>query len=188
MSDVLSILPPNATQIERAIEAALRPEIDLSVITTLWDPDRCPERLLPWLAWALSVDFWDDTWPVGTRRQVIRESVMINRRKGTIGAVKRALAAAGYPDAEIFEQQNWEAFDGEFIADGSLTFVAADHWAEYRVKIQQVITAEQAQLIRSILALVAPIHCHLKVLDFSEAQFAYNGAIIADGSQTFGAA
>jgi len=53
-----NLLPPNATQAERALSQAIvaRPlPVD---ITALWDADRCPAALLPWLAWALSVVEW----------------------------------------------------------------------------------------------------------------------------------
>ncbi|TKA96910.1 phage tail protein I, partial [Cereibacter changlensis] len=55
-----SILPPNATKAERAFEAALAALCDLPVpVGQLWSPETCPAALLPWLAWALSVDDWD---------------------------------------------------------------------------------------------------------------------------------
>lgn len=94
-----TLLPPNASPLERALEsvAADRIEaIETERVRTLWTPANCPTPLLPWLAWALSVDEWDADWSEATQRAVIAASVEVHRRKGTLGAVRRALAATGY--------------------------------------------------------------------------------------------
>ena len=98
-----SLLPPNATALETAIEAATARIADVPVPNaSLWTPATCPAALLPWLAWALSVDEWDGTWPEARQRAVIAASVGVHRRKGTRGAVAAALAAAGY-ETELVE-------------------------------------------------------------------------------------
>lgn len=61
-----------------------------------WDPVACPPSLLPWLASAFSVDTWDTDWTEDQKRQTILDSVFVHRKKGTIGAVKRALASVGF--------------------------------------------------------------------------------------------
>ncbi|KAA5602797.1 phage tail protein I [Roseospira marina] len=100
-----SLLPPNATDMERALEtviASAHGRLAPEVIATLWTPATCPEPLLPWLAWACSVDEWDDAWPEVTRRRVIADSYSVHAVKGTVGAVKRALASLGY-DTRLVE-------------------------------------------------------------------------------------
>jgi phage tail P2-like protein len=62
----------------------------------LWNPDTCPVQLLPWLAWAFSVDRWDEKWPEETKRDVIRSAYFIHCHKGTIGAVRRVVEPLGY--------------------------------------------------------------------------------------------
>ena len=62
----------------------------------LWNPARCPEPVLPYLAWALSVDRWDPTWPVALKRRVIAAAFFIHQHKGTIGALRRAVEPLGY--------------------------------------------------------------------------------------------
>ncbi|HHA2458269.1 TPA: phage tail protein I, partial [Stenotrophomonas maltophilia] len=67
-----NLLPTNATHAERALARAIvaRPlPVD---ITALWDADRCPTALLPWLAWALSVDEWKAYWPEAVKRARVR--------------------------------------------------------------------------------------------------------------------
>lgn len=97
------LLPANATDQERALsEATARIDgIDVP-IADLWNPQTCPAALLPWLAWALSVDVWDATWTEAQKRSVIAASVAVHRIKGTRGAVVRALDALGY-DVSLVE-------------------------------------------------------------------------------------
>lgn len=61
----------------------------------VWNPDTCPANMLAWLAWAFSVDQWDNEWTDAQKRATIKSSVEIHRCKGTIGAVRDALAALG---------------------------------------------------------------------------------------------
>lgn len=90
-----SLLPLNSTQLERAIEAA-----DIEVLNvplrTLYNPDTCPAHLLYHLAWAWSVDRWDDTWPEAVKRSVIRSAFFVHAHKGTIGALRRVVEPLGY--------------------------------------------------------------------------------------------
>ncbi|MEC5345086.1 phage tail protein I [Brenneria populi] len=62
----------------------------------LWNPDTCPTHLLPYLAWAFSVDRWDESWPASLKRKVIKDAFFIHRHKGTIGALRRVVEPLGY--------------------------------------------------------------------------------------------
>ena len=65
------LLPPSATKQERALALATSRVSDVPLpIRTLWNPDTCPLELLPWLAWALSVDTWDPNWSESIKRAV----------------------------------------------------------------------------------------------------------------------
>nr|WP_232015574.1 phage tail protein I [Stenotrophomonas maltophilia] len=100
-----SLLPPNATHAERGLTRAIvaRPlPVD---ITALWDADRCPTALLPWLAWALSVDEWKAYWPEAVKRARVRTAIAIQRRKGTWGSVRDVVAAFG---GSILIREWWE--------------------------------------------------------------------------------
>lgn len=91
------LLPTSATAQERALSNATARIGDINVpIDTLWNPWTCPEALLPWLAWALSVDVWDSSWSETQKRATIAASVQVHRIKGTRGAVRHALDALGY--------------------------------------------------------------------------------------------
>jgi phage tail P2-like protein len=91
----MSLLPPNSTALERAFETVIAKRIDAIPvpIRDLLRPDSCPEPVLAWLAWEESVDVWDDEWPEATKRAVIAAAYEVHVRKGTIGAMRRALAA-----------------------------------------------------------------------------------------------
>ncbi|MBC3346552.1 phage tail protein I [Pseudomonas sp. SWRI196] len=91
------LLPPNSTTLERlAAEALAQIERVPVPIRDLLNPDQCPVQLLPYLAWAFSVDRWDSTWSEATKRQVIKGSYFIHSRKGTIGALRRVVEPLGY--------------------------------------------------------------------------------------------
>lgn len=100
MSD---LLPYNATDQERALAETTSRISDVPVVVReVWNHETCPSNALPWMAWAFSVDDWDTNWTDEQKRQVIKESVYSQRIKGTIGAVKKQLAALGY-DVKIVE-------------------------------------------------------------------------------------
>lgn len=65
--------------------------LDPIVIETLWDAWRCPAKLLPWLAWALSIDMWEPDWTEIDKRNAIARSPYLHRIKGTRLAVELAL-------------------------------------------------------------------------------------------------
>lgn len=98
MSD---LLPANATEQEIAISEAIDRPVPL-VVREMWNPDTCPANLLPWLAWAFSVDAWDSNWTETQKRGAIKASVAVHERKGTIGALRTALDGLGY-DIDVTE-------------------------------------------------------------------------------------
>lgn len=103
MFDAPTLLPPNATKTERDLEQVIARMVQVPVpINTLWNVDACPEAMLPYLAWALSVDVWDASWPVEIKRNVLRDAVPMHRLKGTRASVERALGALGF-DIDISE-------------------------------------------------------------------------------------
>jgi phage tail P2-like protein len=103
--DWQSLLPSNSSQLECDLEATIAEflwsiPIDLNKILR---PYECPIELLPWLAWALSVDQWDISWLEATKRQVVAESFAIHQKKGTRWAVERLMSITGHNNVEIVE-------------------------------------------------------------------------------------
>lgn len=100
MSD---LLPPNSTEQEDSLSKTVERIGSVPVdIKKLWNPQTCPAELLPWLAWAFSVDTWKDSWTEQQKRAVIAASYDVHNRKGTVGAVKTAIGALGF-DAQLTE-------------------------------------------------------------------------------------
>jgi len=92
-----SLLPPNTTAQEQALAEGMARLSTVPVpVAYLWDAATCPASALPWLAWALSVDEWDTTWSEAQKRGAVASAIAIHRRKGTRGALNRALSALGY--------------------------------------------------------------------------------------------
>ena len=89
-----SLLPHNATLQEVALDLTTARIGGVDVPTkAIWNPETCPEDVLPWLAWAFSVDQWDATWTLEQKRAVVAASINVHKRKGTPGAVKAAVGA-----------------------------------------------------------------------------------------------
>ncbi|MEM4990648.1 phage tail protein I [Collimonas sp. H4R21] len=91
-----SLLPPNSTPLERALEAATARISAVPVpLRTLHNPDTIELSLLPWLAWHWSVDSWKSYWSEEVRRARVRNAMKIHRQKGTAKAVKDVVATFG---------------------------------------------------------------------------------------------
>ncbi|MBH3412828.1 phage tail protein I [Pseudomonas putida] len=90
-----SLLPINRTPLESALEGAADEDLAI-MLRRLYNPNTCPAGLLYLLAWAWSVDRWDDRWPEAVKRSVIRSSFYIHAHKGTIGALRRVVEPFGY--------------------------------------------------------------------------------------------
>lgn len=157
---------PDGVPRERALLAAelarlarKKPE----VIATIWDPWACPAALLPWLAWALSVDVWDPAWSEAKKRKVIAASPLVHRLKGTVGAIKRALAAFDV-DARIVEW--WEevpsARRGTFRVD--LIYRAGGPEFDATVQAQSIAAVRAAKpksrvfTSRAVVQARGPVH------------------------------
>jgi phage tail P2-like protein len=99
-----SLLPGNATELEgNAAQALAQIERVPIPLRDLCNPDTCPVELLPYLAWAFSVDRWSPAWPESAKRAAIRAAYFIHAHKGTIGALRRVVEPLGY----LIEVREW---------------------------------------------------------------------------------
>ncbi len=142
-----SLLPNNSTLLERGIEAATaeRPDVPLR---TLYNPDTCPAYLLHQLAWAWSVDRWDENWSEAVKRSVIRSAFHVHARKGTIGALRRVVEPLGY----LIEVREWwqtvpEGVPGTFALQVGV--------------LDQGITEEMYQELTRLIDDAKPVSRHL---------------------------
>ena len=92
-----TLLPPGSSALERRLALTCSGISDLQVpLRDLWNPATCPVRFLPYLAWAFSVDRWDESWAESTKRQVVQDAFFIHQHKGTISAVRRVVQPFGF--------------------------------------------------------------------------------------------
>lgn len=104
------LLPVGSTSLEVAAAAALSEIERVPVpLRTLWNWRTCPVNLLPYLAWALSVDRWDERWTEATKRSVIASSFFVHQHKGTISALRRVVEPLGF----LIEVREWWQLDEE---------------------------------------------------------------------------
>lgn len=182
-----ALLPPGSTGMEAAFADAAEAALGLEVpIRDLWDPRTCPVEFLPWLAWTLSVDTWEETWPETFKRQAVAESLAIHRIKGSPGAIRRALTALGFGDAVVTEGVGGPRYDGSILYDGAQSYGQPAHWATYQVWINRPISPEQATQIVAVLDLIAPARCELAALNYEQAVALYDGEQTYDGTINYG--
>jgi len=166
-----SLLPINSTQLERAIEAA---STDQTVIPlrSLYNPMTCPVHLLPHLAWAWSVDRWDDRWTEAAKRNAVRASFYIHSRKGTIGALRRVVEPLGY----LLEVIEW----WQTVPEGPPATFAL------RVGVLDTgITEEMFSELERLIDDAKPVSRHLTGLDITleTRADAYTGFAVYDGDE-----
>ena len=181
-----TLLPPNATQFERDLEAAIREEFNFPIeadghraigIYRAMDPEECPVELLPYLAANRSIEL-DTTLPEPAQRELIRKSFEIHSNEGTVQSVLDVITALGYLGASIEEGEPKH-----------------DHWAKFSIVLNasseyatsDAITHDEGQqLIRYINDFV-PLSRHLVSVDFTMGEYLWDGTISFDGVYTFGA-
>lgn len=92
-----SLLPPGSAALERRLAAACSDLSGLDVpLRELWNPATCPVKFLPYLAWAFSVDRWDESWTESVKRQVVQDAFFIHQHKGTTSAIRRVVEPFGF--------------------------------------------------------------------------------------------
>ena len=88
-ADLISLLPPNATDFEKDLEVMLRENIlpvdeNMHIrmpILDAWNPDRIPEHLIPYLGINLSMAI-DTALPVENQRELLKKSYEIHSYEG----------------------------------------------------------------------------------------------------------
>lgn len=114
---VETLLPSSATPLERAfsLAAAEQPRPPVELLTRLYDPLTCPETILPYLAWAFSVDLWKEDWPVEKKRAVVAAAPVLHRLKGTKAGLDRHLGIVDVKLKRLIQPPD------RFVPDPSMT-------------------------------------------------------------------
>ncbi|CAM4057823.1 Baseplate protein I [Pseudomonas reidholzensis] len=164
-----SLLPLNRTPLERAIEKAADEDLRID-LRLLYSPDDCPPHLLYQLAWAWSVDRWEDHWSDSVKRSVIRSAFYVHAHKGTLGALRRVVEPFGYL---IDVEEWWRAVPNGVPGTFSLNVGVSDSG----------ITDETYRELAALLDDARPVSRHMVGLAISletKGGF-YVGASISDG-------
>ncbi|QCU54391.1 phage tail protein I [Burkholderia pseudomallei] len=181
-----ALLPTNQTSLEAALAQVMRPSVDPNVIRTLWDADHCPAAFLPWLAWSLAVDGWELAESDDARRELIKSSLAIYRKKGTPWAIREIVRRLGFGEVDIQEGRQIKRRDGSVKRDGRYLHGGSTAWAEYIVKLRRPVTRDQGENLKRAIERYAPARSRLAWLDFSEVAIRHNGVAIRNGQFTRG--
>ncbi len=93
----MSLLPINATYLERKLEQTTEQETSLEHrLTTLINIDHIPDHFLDVLAFQFSIDYWRYDWVPTLKRSRLKQAFEQHKKKGTPYAIKAALAPFGY--------------------------------------------------------------------------------------------
>ncbi len=164
-----SLLPPGSSALERRLAQACSGISDLNVpLRDLWNPWKCPAKFLPYLAWAFSVDRWEETWTETAKRQAVSDAFWIHQRKGTVAAVKRVIEGLGY---SMTLNEWWE------VADPAGTF-------RLEIDLNDIgITEPMIYELERIIGDAKPVSRHISQLTLSASAYgtAHIGAAITDG-------
>ncbi len=167
------LLPPSATPQERALaETVARVSAVPTPARDMWDPDTCPIELLPWLAWAFSLDDWDVTWTEAQQRAAVKASYGVHRHKGTIGSVKDALQALGLG----VQVQEWF---NQIPAGNPYTYRLLLEVNQYGVSLAQL------EKIQDVVDNAKNLRSHMTTLDMtvSSNSTVYIGAVAMSGNE-----
>lgn len=148
-----SLLPPGSSALERRLAQACSGISDLNVpLRDLWNPWKCPATFLPYLAWAFSVDRWEETWTETAKRQAVSDAFWIHQRKGTVAAVKRVIEGLGY---SMTIDEWWE------VADPAGTF-------RLEIDLNEIgITEPMIAELERIIGDAKPVSRHISQLTLS---------------------
>lgn len=167
------LLPPSSTPLERALADTVA---KVSTLPTpardLWNPDTCPVELLPWLAWAFSLDDWDATWTESQQRAAVKASYSVHRYKGTIGSVKDALQALGLG----VQVQEWF---NQIPAGAPYTYKLLLEVNQYGASLADI------EKIQAVVENAKNLRSHMTALDLSVASNStvYIGSVAMSGNE-----
>ncbi len=139
----MTLLPANATTVERAIEAVITasPELRGTVGTIPGIKFAAPEILLPWLVHEYGLA---EVAPyIGDLRRVIADGLIWQRRRGTQDALVRALGWIFFTDPSIEEEE------------------PGKHWSEIQIDPGRIPSDAEIRAIEALSALSIPARSRL---------------------------
>lgn len=110
--------------------------------------DELPEELVDILAYDLHVDWYDFTYPLEAKRDLVKNGVKVHKKMGTKYAIETALGSL-FPESEVEEWFQYEGEPGHFhiVLDVTDQRITADYQAIIRaVKLYKRLSAHMDEL------------------------------------------
>ncbi|EPY7170958.1 MULTISPECIES: phage tail protein I [Klebsiella pneumoniae complex] len=188
-----SLLPPGSSALERRLAQACSGISDLNVpLRDLWNPWKCPAKFLPYLAWAFSVDRWEETWTETAKRQAVSDAFWIHQRKGTVAAVKRVIEGLGY---SMTLEEWWKVADpaGTFRLEIDLNEIGITEPMIYELEriigdakpVSRHISQLTLSLNVTALASIGSAFIDSEVITVYPPEYVPDGGIYYDGQQHY---
>lgn len=131
------VLYQAATGLETAmaeVDARRLLEVRAELITENWDAWKVQSRNLVFLAYAMGVTFWDDTWPETTKRQWVDNQFRFKAKVGTRRAIEMTLEIERHAGRDMDLVQCITPPQGMFLA-GPPTKA---EWDEYLARLPEI--------------------------------------------------
>ena len=189
-----TILPLNSSPLQRALAAVSNDvllKLDTEVIRQSKDPVRCEAKMLPWLAWENSIgdaEGWRFAENEHQKRRLVQGYIEKHALKGTPYVIRQLFRDMDLGEIDIVEKVkalDWSGsveFNGDYYFGGD-----AGDWACYGIKIRRPITNVQAEILKEMLAELAPARCKLIYLSYRSDPIFWDGEVSFDGNYNFGA-
>lgn len=188
-----TLLPSNSTPLQQALAQVSHQNLNLdaNLLRRSKRPGQCTADLLPWLAWENSIgdaEGWRFAENEQQRRRLIEDYILKHALKGTPAVIRQLFRDMQLGEIDIVERVQSAKWDGLASFNGDYYFSGEQgDWAWYGIKIYRPITNEQADILRAMLAELAPARCRLIYLSYRDTPLYWDGEINFNGSYNYGA-
>lgn len=120
--------------------------------------DELPEELVDILAYDFHVDWYDYSYPLAAKRDLLKSSVRVHKKMGTKYAIEKALSAL-YPESEVEEWFEYEGEPGHFhiVCDVTNSRITASYSDIVRaVRLYKRLSAHMDEVVYQ-----SHIHCEI---------------------------
>ena len=120
--------------------------------------DELPEELVDILAYDMHVDWYDFSYPLAAKRDLLKSSVRVHKKMGTKYAIEKALSAL-YPESEVEEWFEYEGEPGHFhiVCDVTNSRITASYSDIVRaVKLYKRLSAHMDEVVYQ-----SHVHCEI---------------------------
>lgn len=182
-----SLLPKNATQLEKNIESAISRDIPIDLADIYNPHEGTSQKILSHLKYFLQTIFLNKKLSLPHQKKLILNSFAINSKIGSVKSIKNGLNFLGYSNFSLIDKQNQLLADGKCLSNGSKkagVFLSTPF--SYCLILGTPITFLQSKQIKIFLESFSPIRAKLEKILFNAVAAAADGKILADGKFSAG--